>query len=675
MELSQEEKATRLQKAVINSSAREISKLYDALGEVEMSAPALGLACRFRGLDVVKALVGKGATFDFPSTEEIAIKYHCHIGEEHARYRENYRTNYSLYLLKCYRGGVKGASCLKGMKFEKNAKREDGSTLPFLADQERIAVLGYLIEKRQELSFQPEEMLFYAIFAKDTVVYEELKKRGVSLSEKRICAITDGILADGYWFEFGAMTKKLADQDYIKVMQQLSLEVHEKPFRYTEKMFYLTQKRFHDIDIFAFFLAHFNQKKMKKYQIIRGLIDESALDALAVIGREGWLAAPQKRDEMIAYAAQTKNTEALAWLLDYKNRTTDLAVEQDKAEKRMMRELNAAPDSVMALKKIWSYRKEEDGTLTITNYKGTAVEVIVPERIGKSVVTAIGKAAFTGQTYMKAYDRHRLSVADRFNQRVTDAQISQHREITKIVLPETIQSIGAGAFDNMWSLREINLPAGVKEIGFSAFASSSALKRITLPENIEKIRESTFFRTALEEIVIPQKVREIEKAAFVQSRFLKRVTINGNVKKIGEHAFGQCVGLEMLHICEGVEEIGEAAFNACISLKTLTIPGTVKVIKQGVFGVCELLESVYICEGVEEIEEGAFVRCRNLKEVHIPKSVQHIRSKENGQCHYPYDVFEECPNLTVFCPKGSRAEAYCKEKDIKCINFDISGDF
>ena len=35
-----------------------------------MSAPALGLACRFRGLDVVKALVEKGATFDFPSTKK-----------------------------------------------------------------------------------------------------------------------------------------------------------------------------------------------------------------------------------------------------------------------------------------------------------------------------------------------------------------------------------------------------------------------------------------------------------------------------------------------------------------------------------------------------------------------------------------------------------------------------
>ncbi|MDE5823374.1 MAG: leucine-rich repeat domain-containing protein, partial [Lachnospiraceae bacterium] len=325
--------------------------------------------------------------------------------------------------------------------------------------------------------------------------------------------------------------------------------------------------------------------------------------------------------------------------------------------------LNAAPDSVVSLKKIWSYRKEEGGTLTITNYKGTAIEVIVPERIGKSVVTAIGKAAFTGQTYMKAEDRRRLSVTDRFNPRVTDEQIELHQGITKIVLPETIQYIGAGAFDKMRSLKEIHIPKGVKEIGCSAFSGCSSLKRITIPDGIEKISACTFFRMALEEIVIPRKVHEIEKMAFVQCGSLKRIIVPENVKKIGDHAFSQCLKLEELCICEGVEEIGEYAFGGCISLKTLIVPGTVKVIKKDGFMYCKMLESVQICEGVKEIEEGAFARCQNLKEVFIPKSVQRIRSKNQGQYHY--DVFEECPNLTVICPKGSRAEAYCKRKNIK----------
>ena len=231
MELAQKEKAARLQEAVINSSVDALSKVCDELGEVEMTAPALGLACRFRGIDAVRVLVEKGAVFDFPSTEEMEIRYHCHIGEKHAQYRENYRTNYSLYLLRSFRGGIKGARCLEGMKFAKNAKKEDGSMLPFLADQERIAVLAYLIERKDELSFVPEELLFYAIFAKDTVIYEELKKRGVSVSEKRIYALTEGNMADGYWFEFGSMTKGLADQDYIEVMQKLYMEMRGKQFR------------------------------------------------------------------------------------------------------------------------------------------------------------------------------------------------------------------------------------------------------------------------------------------------------------------------------------------------------------------------------------------------------------------------------------------------------------
>lgn len=70
MELAQEEKAARLQHAVLNSSVEELGIIYNEFGEIEMSAPALGLACRFRGLDVVKALVEKGATFDFPSTKK-----------------------------------------------------------------------------------------------------------------------------------------------------------------------------------------------------------------------------------------------------------------------------------------------------------------------------------------------------------------------------------------------------------------------------------------------------------------------------------------------------------------------------------------------------------------------------------------------------------------------------
>lgn len=527
MELAQEERAAQLQRAVINGTIQEIVEVYDALGYVEMSAPALGLACRFRGLEVVKVLVEKGATFDFPSTEEIEIKYHCHIGEKHAQYRENYRTNYALYFLKCYRGGVKGARCLQGMKFFKNQKRDDGTLLPFLADSARSAVLDYLLLNQKKLAFQPEELLFYAIFARDDFLYKELKKRRICLAPKRIHAMTEGTLADGYWFEFGTLTGKLADRDFVSVMQRLSTELDGKPFRLTEKTFDSIQNRFHDFSIFEFFLEHFRREKMQPAKIMRCVIDRNLVEAMPLIEREGWLGTPRKREEMIAYTAEQERTELLAWLLDFKNRTADFAAEQEKADKRLMRKLNATLDSVMALSQLWSYKKTADGTLTITNYKGSATEVTVPEKIGKSIVTAIGKGTFTGE-------ENQCRNNETMNRGATKEQIRQHKKITKIVLPDTIQLIGAGAFQCMEELREINIPAGVREIGEAAFAACAALRTLTIPPN---------------------------------------------VKRIGKKAFLGCAALETVYISEGVEELGAGVFAKCSKLRKVYMPASIQCIR------------------------------------------------------------------------------------------------
>lgn len=455
MELAQEERAERLQWAVLNCPVDELVNIYEELGDVEMSAPALGLACRFRGVDVVRALVEKGATFDFPSTGETEEKYRCYIGQKYA----NYRTNYSLYLLKLFRGGLKGACSMKGMKFAQSAKREKGKPLPFLADDERIAVLAYLYQYREKISFQPEEMLFYAIFAMDTVIYEALKKLGVALAEIRVHTMTEGGMAgDGYWYEFGALTGKLPDETYIQVMDQLASELGQTPFYFTEKMYDITKKRFGDLSVFAYFLSHFRQDKMKKYQIIRSLIDENTLEALPVIEQMGWLSVPRKRDEMIEYAMNQKKTEALAWLLDYKNRTADLAAEQKKAEQKLRREIFMSPASVAAMRKIWRYKKREDGTLVIYGYMGEASDVTVPEKIGKAVVTEISKLAFNGCNTIK-----------------------------QVIVPGTVKSIGKRAFFHCSVLEKVTLCEGVVEIGTQAFGACDNLVELRIPQSVERL--------------------------------------------------------------------------------------------------------------------------------------------------------------------------------------------
>lgn len=605
--IAQEKKSMLLEQAVINSSVEELSKIYDELGYVESSARALGVACRFRGLEMVKILVEKGASFDVLSIEERKEKYHHDIG------RRKY-SNYSLYLLKVFRGELKGACCLRGMALNKSAKKEVGKPLAFLADDERIKVLNYLFENREKVFFQPEELLFYAIYAKDTVIVEELRILGVRLSEMRVHIITEGGKdMNEYWQEYSAMTRKLTGEDYIEIMQQLALELDGKLFYFTEKVFGITKKHFHDVKVFEFVITHFKQDKMNKSAIIRDLIDRNALDALLVVEREGWLNIPRRRDKIIEYASEKNKTEILAWLLDFKNRTIDYNDEQEMAEKMLIRELNASPNSIVTLKKIWSYRKREDGTLIITNYRGKSVNVVVPEKIGKNIVIAIGNGAFAGN-------------AGCCGSKVTVKQAEQHNMITKIVLPKTLQYIGRGAFCGMSALEEINISEGVKEIDQSAFSGCSSLKSI----------------------IIPNGVKEIKRDTFRGCSSLKNVIIPDELKKIGEDAFYKCS-----------------------SLKNITIPGTVDKIKHSTFAYCENLEKVCICEGVTQIDELAFSCCSNLTEIKIPKSVQRLMTDVSG-CHKWHEVFSNCPKLTVYCPKGSKTETYCMKKGIR---FQYSDDF
>lgn len=267
---------------------------------------------------------------------------------------------------------------------------------------------------------------------------------------------------------------------------------------------------------------------MQPAKIMRCVIDRNLVEAMPLIEREGWLGTPRKREEMIAYAAEQERTELLAWLLDFKNRTADFAAEQEKADKKLMRKLNAAPDSVMALSQLWSYKKTADGTITITNYKGSATEVTVPEKIGKSIVTAIGKGTFTGEENQRRNN-------ETMNRGATKEQIRQHKKITKIVLPDTIQLIGAGAFQCMEELREINIPAGVREIGEAAFAACAALRTLTIPPN---------------------------------------------VKHIGKKAFLGCAALETVYISEGVEELGAGVFAKCSKLRKVYMPASIQCIRE-----------------------------------------------------------------------------------------------
>lgn len=86
---------------------------------------------------------------------------------------------------------------------------------------------------------------------------------------------------------------------------------------------------------------------------------------------------------------------------------------------------------------------------------------------------------------------------------------------TSVIIPDTVTSIGTGAFSNCKLLSSLNIPDSVKSIGESAFYNCSGLTSLTIPDSVTSIERSAFRRcSALTSLIIPDSVTSIGGTAF-----------------------------------------------------------------------------------------------------------------------------------------------------------------
>lgn len=586
-----------LAEAVLTRSPAEVAALYKKLGNVVNSCRALGLACRYRGLETVKVLVENGATFRYVRHEGqgfYSIYYWLSPLEMTEALREVYFIN--------------SDPCFSNSVSIRNAGRASLQTLNVLPIKDRAEVVRYLYQNRERIELDAGKLLFYSIISNSKEITSVLKELGAKFSEKQIIGLTE----DGRsyeWLEFCPMMGSIGDDEFLEIMQNLAAEIGGKKFHYTDSIYwancnpYRKQFRLFRPDIFKLIIEIFDQKKMNKTQLMKGAIEQNNPKCLEMCAELGWLKMPRKRDEMIQYATEKGMTECTAFLLEFKNRTADLVKERANAEKKMLRELNADPNSVTELKKIWSYEKREDGTLRITSYKGKRGEIEVPREIGKSAVTEIGAYAFSAGA-----SRLRTEQCD-----------FRRKEIKKIVLPETVTVIGEGAFASCGELEQVNIPDGVTEIGAYAFGGCPKLKAVDIPKS---------------------------------------------VKAIGKNAFTICQSITEIAIPEGVSEIGDYTFSGCSALKSVKLPNTIEKIGIWAFNGCTSLEEIIIPDSVTEIGRQAFINCKALKTAVLPASVKKIKNYKYRD-NAPEHIFMHSNGVTVIVEPKSCAEKYCKRYDIK----------
>lgn len=545
----------KLEIAVLTKSPQEAADICKKMDHCEDKGRALGLACRFGGMEYVKALVENGATFGNSSM-----------------YYGTALLNINKVLVRT-RIMIKDKECFSD---KKTYKYLAAKTLYPLSEKKRIEIVKYLCECKERDALDLGKLLYYSIITRNKEIAAVLKEAGVTLSQSLIEQITENN-RNFMWNEYTFMMGVLTLEEFLDVSDELFNEIGRRPLGYglfVSKHIFIPNSDSiweHTPDLFKFVIDRFNGSKMNKTEFMRLFIDQNDAARLEMCADKGWLKATRKRDEMIEYATKNNRTEALAWLLDFKHRTADLAAERAKAEKKAERELNANPNSVTELKKTWSFKKQEDGTLIITSYKGRSTDITVPSKIGKDAVAAIGSKAFSP-------DGPRLSPEQK------DARSA----IERVRLPDGIRLIGEKAFFRCGALTTVNIPDGAQMIGSAAFGRCKMLPEIDLPDTVIRLSERAFIMcSALVRVKLSPAIDVIEFKTFYGCDSLEEVTIPEGVKTITKYSFANCANLRSVVIPASVEEMNGLYFTenkeSLTPHRILLVPLTGSGSNEGVF--------------------------------------------------------------------------------------------
>lgn len=114
-----------------------------------------------------------------------------------------------------------------------------------------------------------------------------------------------------------------------------------------------------------------------------------------------------------------------------------------------------------------------------------------------------------------------------------------------------------------------------------------AEKNVSIPDTVEVIGEGAFEdNTLVELVVVPNSVKRIEPYAFWGCDNLDTVVLGKGLSAVGDYAFAGCGGLEQMTIPSNVSSIGISAFADCVNLRDISIASETTDIHETAFDGC-----------------------------------------------------------------------------------------
>lgn len=226
------------------------------------------------------------------------------------------------------------------------------------------------------------------------------------------------------------------------------------------------------------------------------------------------------------------------------------------------------------------------------------------------------------------------------------------RKLDRIVLPDTLKSIGSNAFYGCKYLSgSLIIPEGVTEIKRGAFNGCIGLNGIlSLPSTLKKLGNRG-------EDDMGDEGTDYYGGVFQNCRNLTgNLILPDNLELIRGYCFSGCSGLYgELRLPAKLKRMGNCAFSSCSGFTgSLSIPQGITALPSEAFHNCGFNGTLTLHNGITNIANDAFANCHFKGELHLPKSLKVI--SENAFCNNDFSGTLTLPSTLTHI--GSNAFAY-----------------
>lgn len=136
-----------------------------------------------------------------------------------------------------------------------------------------------------------------------------------------------------------------------------------------------------------------------------------------------------------------------------------------------------------------------------------------------------------------------LSAATITDNRIPNYALRYKKTLHEVVLPYNLEAVGYQSFDQCSALEKVTFPKVLKRIEQEGFSECRILGELLLPDSLVSLGNGAFDVNPLTKVIFADSLKTIGEWAFRNCNMLQEVTFPKHLERIGQYAFFDCFRL------------------------------------------------------------------------------------------------------------------------------------